>query len=103
MEELPDDALNILSNSQPDFLAAFDVLMGRLKESSGNLSLQSLPTAVLDNQVFQQAEQLLSSISVTLSRDAEQLWMETEHTDGILLLLLGLSVHGLALLSTGLG
>ncbi|MEQ2285176.1 hypothetical protein AMECASPLE_029153 [Ameca splendens] len=103
MEELPDDTLNILSNSQPDFLAAFDVLMCRLKESSGNLSLQSLPTAVLDNQVFQQAEQLLNSISVTLSRDAEQLWMETEHTDGILLLLLGLGVHGLALLSTGLG
>ncbi|KAK5598499.1 hypothetical protein CRENBAI_009560, partial [Crenichthys baileyi] len=27
MEELPDDTLNILSNSQPDFLAAFDVLL----------------------------------------------------------------------------
>ncbi|KAM4724862.1 gasdermin-E-like [Anableps anableps] len=102
MEELPDETLNILSNSRPEFLAVFDVLMSMLKESSGNLSILSLPVPLQDNQVFQQAEQLLRSISVMLRRDAEQLWMEMENTNRVFPLLLSLSVHGLALLCTDL-
>ncbi|KAM4554421.1 uncharacterized protein V3H82_018641 [Fundulus diaphanus] len=58
MEELPDETLNILSNSRHDFLAAFDVLMHRLKASRGTLPIQSLPAPLQDNQAFQQAEQL---------------------------------------------
>ncbi|XP_027891527.1 gasdermin-E-like [Xiphophorus couchianus] len=101
MEELPDETLNILSNSRPDFLSAVDVLMRGLKESGGNLSILSLPAPLQDNQVFQQAEQLLGSIRVTLRRDADQLRVEMGNTDGALALLLSLSVHGLALLCTG--
>ncbi|KAM4575566.1 uncharacterized protein V3H82_010058 [Fundulus diaphanus] len=95
MEELPDETLNILSNSRHDFLAAFDVLMHRLKASRGTLPIQSLPAPLQDNQAFQQAEQLLR-------RDAEQLRVEMENTHGVLPMLLGLSAHGLALLCTGL-
>ncbi|XP_014884464.1 non-syndromic hearing impairment protein 5-like [Poecilia latipinna] len=100
MEELPDETLNILSNSRPDFLSAFDVLMRGLKESGGNVSVLSLPAPLQDNQVFQRAEQLLGSIRVTLRRDADRLRMEMENADGAPALLLGLSVHGLALLCT---
>ncbi|XP_043994678.1 gasdermin-E-like [Gambusia affinis] len=102
MEELPDETLNILSNSRPDFLSAFDVLMCGLKESGGNLSILSLPAPLQDNQVFQQAEQLLGSIRMTLRRDADQLRVEMENPDGALAPLLSLSVHGLALLYTGM-
>ncbi|XP_036000882.1 gasdermin-E [Fundulus heteroclitus] len=102
MAELPDETLNILSNSRHDFLAAFDVLMLRLKASRGTLPIQSLPAPLQDNQAFQRAEQLLSSVGVALRRDAEQLRVEMENTDGVLPMLLGLSAHGLALLCTGL-
>ncbi|XP_054914751.1 gasdermin-E-like isoform X2 [Poeciliopsis prolifica] len=100
MEELPDETLNILSDSRPDFLSAFDVLMCRLKESGGSLSVLSVPAPLQDNQVFQQAEQLLGSIRATLRRDGDQLRVETENADRALAVLLGLSVHGLALLCT---
>ncbi|XP_061597906.1 gasdermin-E-like [Cololabis saira] len=102
MEELPDETLNLLSQSRPDFLQAFDKLMSGFNESSERLSVHSLPILLQDNQAFQQAEQLLSSIGVTLRRDAEELRMEMGSGESVLTLVLSLSVHGLALLSTGL-
>ncbi|XP_069555439.1 gasdermin-E-like [Brachyistius frenatus] len=102
MEELPDETLSLLSESRPDFLEAFDILMCRLKESIEPLFLRSLPVLLQDNQAFQLAEQLLSSIKVTLGRDTERLWMETGSNARVLPLVLCLSVHGLSLLCSGL-
>ncbi|XP_041867279.1 gasdermin-E-like isoform X2 [Melanotaenia boesemani] len=97
MEELPDKTLIFLSESQPDFLEAFDKLLRRLKESSKPLSIHYLPISL---QVFQQAEQLLGTIGVTLRREAEQLWRETENDARFLSLVL--SIRGLSLLCTKL-
>uniref|UniRef100_UPI0037E7F183 gasdermin-E-like n=1 Tax=Semicossyphus pulcher TaxID=241346 RepID=UPI0037E7F183 len=100
LEELPDKTLSILSETSPDFLEAFDTLMCRLKDSSEPLSTQCLPLLLQDNQAFQQAEQLLSSTSVTLRRDADRLWMEAG-SQGVLPVVLRLSVQGLSLLCKG--
>ncbi|XP_022049968.1 gasdermin-E-like isoform X2 [Acanthochromis polyacanthus] len=102
MEELPDETLRLLSESSPDFVEAFDLLLCRLQDSSKPVSIQSLPALLQDNQTFQLAEQLLSSTGVTLKRDADRLWMETEHRARVLLFVLGLSIHGLSLLCSGL-
>lgn len=102
MEELPDETLRLLSESSPDFLEAFDLLLSRLQESSKYVSVQVLPVLLQDNQTFQLAEQLLSSAYMTLKRDADQLWMETDHRAGVLPLVLGLSIRGLSLLCSGL-
>ncbi|XP_070778382.1 gasdermin-E-like [Enoplosus armatus] len=102
MEELPDETLSLLSETCPDFLEAFDILMCRLKETSEPLSIQCLPVLLQDNQAFQWAEQLLSSTNVMLKRDTDRLWMETGNKDGVLLLVLCLSVRGLSLLCRGL-
>ncbi|XP_069032348.1 gasdermin-E-like [Embiotoca jacksoni] len=102
MDELPDETLSLLSESRPDFLEAFDILMCRLKESIEPLFLRSLPVLLQDNQAFQLAEQLLSSTKVTLGRDTERLWLETGSNARVLPLVLCLSVHGLSLLCSGL-
>ncbi|XP_039978153.1 gasdermin-E-like isoform X2 [Xiphias gladius] len=102
MEELPDETLSLLSESRADFLEAFDTLMCSLKNSSGPLSIQCLPVLLQDNQAFQLAEQLLSSINVTLKRNFARLWTETGDKTGVLLLLLCVSIHGLSLLCNGL-
>ncbi|XP_044027059.1 gasdermin-E-like [Siniperca chuatsi] len=102
MEELPDETLSLLSESCPDFLEAFDTLLCRLKETSEPLSSQYLPVLLQDNQAFQLAEQLLSSTNVMLRRDTNRLWTETENKDGVLLLVLCLSIQGLSLLCKGL-
>ncbi|XP_017277831.1 gasdermin-E [Kryptolebias marmoratus] len=102
MEELPDETLSLLSESGPDFLTSFNKLIVWLQESSEPLSVQSVPIALQDNQFLQQAEQLLSSINVTLRRDSHRLWMEMGDKDNVLLLVLGLSVRGLSLLCAGL-
>uniref|UniRef100_A0A3P9JIY2 Gasdermin pore forming domain-containing protein n=1 Tax=Oryzias latipes TaxID=8090 RepID=A0A3P9JIY2_ORYLA len=101
MDELPDEALGLLSESRPVVLLAFDELLSSLKGSGGSISIDSIPVTLQDNQAFQQAEQLLCSIGVALRRDAEQLWMETGSEDEVLLLLLMFSMHGLSLLLTG--
>ncbi|CAK6949699.1 gasdermin-E-like [Scomber scombrus] len=98
LEELPDETLTLLNKSCPDFLEAFDTLMCMLKESSQPLPIQSLPVPLQDNQTFKLAEQLLSSTSVTLRRDANRLWVETGDEPGVLPLVLRLSIHGLFLL-----
>ncbi|XP_053190112.1 gasdermin-E-like [Scomber japonicus] len=98
LEELPDETLTLLSKSRPDFLEAFDTLMCMLKESSQPLPIQSLPVPLQNNQTFKLAEQLLSSTSVTLRRDANRLWVETGDEPGVLPLVLCLSIHGLFLL-----
>ncbi|XP_031179122.1 gasdermin-E-like isoform X2 [Sander lucioperca] len=97
LEELPDPTLSLLSQSGADFLEAFDTLMCMLKKSSEPLSIQCLPVPLQDNQAFQLAEQLLSSTNVTLKRDSDRLWMETE----VLPLVLCLSIQGLSLLCKG--
>ncbi|KAM9737825.1 gasdermin-E-like isoform 1-T2 [Menidia menidia] len=94
MEELSDETLSLLSDSQPDFLAAMDALM-----SSEPFSFRPLPGLLLDNQAFQQAEQLLASVGTTLTRDGERLWMETGNDAGVGHLVLSLCIHGLTLLS----
>ncbi|XP_059205085.1 gasdermin-E-like [Centropristis striata] len=101
MEELPDETLSLLCDSNPDFLEAFHTLMCRLKKSSGPLSIQCLPVPLQDRQAFQLAEQLLSSVSVTLKRDSSRLWMETGNEAGFLPLVLSLSTHGLSWLCKG--
>ncbi|XP_072227041.1 gasdermin-E-like isoform X2 [Leuresthes tenuis] len=98
MEELSDETLRLLSESQSDFLAALDTLMNSFSGSREPLSIHSLPVLLQDNQTFQQAEKLLGSISVTLSRDADQLWIEAGDDAGVLPLVLSLSIHGLTLL-----
>ncbi|KAM6900029.1 gasdermin-E-like [Xenentodon cancila] len=102
LEELPDETLNLLSQSRPDFLQAFDKLMSGLNESREHLPVHSLPIQLQDNQAFQQAEQLLSSIGVTLRRDDKELRMETGCSESVVTRVLSLSVHGLSLLCTGL-
>ncbi|XP_028284766.1 gasdermin-E-like [Parambassis ranga] len=102
MEELPDKTLNLLSDSHPDFLEAFDMLLFSLKKNNQPLSVQSLPALLQNSQAFQGAEQLLNSIHVTLKRDGDRLWMETGNDAGALPLVLCLSVRGLSLLCTGL-
>ncbi|XP_011479184.1 gasdermin-E-like isoform X2 [Oryzias latipes] len=101
MDELPDEALGLLSESRPVVLLAFDELLSSLKGSGGSISIDSIPVPLQDNQAFQQAEQLFYSIGVALRRDAEQLWMESGREDEVLLLLLSFSMHGLSLLLTG--
>lgn len=101
MEELPDKTLRLLSETWPDFLEAFDMLLLELRESSEALPLKCLPAQLQENQAFQLAEQLLSSTNVTLRRDGGQLWAETGSTAGDLPLLLRLSTHGLSLLCRG--
>ncbi|XP_063324746.1 gasdermin-E-like [Pelmatolapia mariae] len=101
MEELPKETLELLGKSAPDFLQAFNMLVCKLK-SSNVLNIQSLPALLQDNQAFQLAEQLLSSASVTLRRDADRLWMETRDNAGVLPVVLFLSIHGLCLLCNAL-
>ncbi|XP_035762494.1 gasdermin-E-like [Neolamprologus brichardi] len=101
MEELPNETLELLSKSAPDFLQAFNMLACKLK-SSDVLNIQSLPALLQDNQAFQLAEQLLSSASVMLRRDADRLWMETRDNAGVLPVVLFLSIHGLCLLCNAL-
>ncbi|CAG5890422.1 unnamed protein product, partial [Menidia menidia] len=67
--------------------------------SSEPFSFQPLPGLLLDNQAFQQAEQLLASVGTTLTRDGERLWMETGNDAGVGHLVLSLCIHGLTLLS----
>ncbi|XP_030597377.1 gasdermin-E-like [Archocentrus centrarchus] len=103
LEELPDETLELLSKSCPDFLQAFNTLVCRFKKSSCNaLSIQSLPALLQDNQAFQLAEQLLCSAGVKLRRDADQLWIESRDNVGVLPVVLFLSVHGLHLLCNAL-
>lgn len=101
MEELPNETLELLSKSAPDFLQAFNMLVCKLK-SCDVLNIQSLPALLQDNQAFQLAEQLLSSASVMLRRDADLLWMETRDNAGVLPVVLFLSIHGLCLLCNAL-
>ncbi|XP_026203485.1 gasdermin-E-like isoform X2 [Anabas testudineus] len=98
MEELPDETLSLLSESHPALLEALDTLMCRIKKSRGHLPIQCIPPLLQDNQAFPLAEQLLSTICVTLRRDTDRLWMETENK-GFEPLLLGLIIHGLSLLN----
>ncbi|XP_034747089.1 gasdermin-E-like [Etheostoma cragini] len=101
LEELPDPTLSLLSESSADFLEAFDTLMCMLKKSREPLSIQCLPVPLQDNQAFQCAEQLLSSTNVTLKRDSDRLWMEMGDEEGVLPLVLCLSIQGLSLLCKG--
>lgn len=102
MEELPDETLSLLSESQPAFLEAFDTLMCRLQKSSEPLSIQCLPVLLQDSQAFQLAEQLLSSTNVMLKRESDRLSKETGNEAGVLPLVLRLSIRGLCLLAKGL-
>ncbi|XP_029938173.1 gasdermin-E-like [Salarias fasciatus] len=100
MEALPDETLNLLSRSSQEDLKAFDTLMCRLKESSKPVSVHSLPVLSQDSQRLQMAEQLFGSAKVTLRRNADCLWAEAERRVGVLPLYL--SIHGLAVLCSGL-
>ncbi|XP_029938179.1 gasdermin-E-like isoform X2 [Salarias fasciatus] len=100
IEELPDETLNLLSRSSQEDLKAFDTLMCRLKESSKPVSVRSLPVLLQDSQRLQMAEQLFGSAEVILRRDADCLWAKTERRVGVLPLYL--SIHGLAVLCSGL-
>uniref|UniRef100_H3C1H7 Gasdermin pore forming domain-containing protein n=1 Tax=Tetraodon nigroviridis TaxID=99883 RepID=H3C1H7_TETNG len=99
LEELPDETLNLLGRSPPEFLEAFDKLLSSLKEGSEPLTVESLPALLQENRNFQLAEQLFTTASVTLRRDANRMWVETESKAGLHTLLLYLSVHGLVLLA----
>ncbi|XP_029370318.1 gasdermin-E-like [Echeneis naucrates] len=101
MEELPDETLSLLCESPADFLEAFNMLMCRLRKSSGPLSIQRLPVPLQDTKVFHLAEQLLSSTNVVLKKSAESLWMETDDEGEVLFLLLCLTIQGLCLLWSG--
>lgn len=61
--------------------------------------VESLPVLLQQNQNFQLAEQLFTTTSVTLRRDANRMWVETDRKAGLHTLLLCLSVHGLLLLA----
>lgn len=74
----------------------------KLKESSEALSIECPPFLRQDSQAFQLAEQLLSSVNVTLRKDTDTLRVETGSNGGDHLLVLCLSIHGLSLLSKGL-
>ncbi|XP_037119166.1 gasdermin-E-like [Syngnathus acus] len=101
LEELPDETLSLMSDSQPEFLEAFSTLLNLMEESSRRLSFGFLPTLLVEQQAFQQAEKLLSSIGVTLSVENNQLWLEMEKKDEVQLLVLRLSTYGLSLLCSG--
>ncbi|KAM9838288.1 gasdermin-E-like [Aulostomus maculatus] len=98
MEELPDEALSLMSERPPDFLQALDTLMCRLKQSSQPLSIQALPVLLRENPSFQLVVQLFASTELKLSRDTRQLWVETGNKPGALPLILYLSIRGLSLL-----
>ncbi|XP_068603514.1 gasdermin-E-like [Brachionichthys hirsutus] len=99
LEELPDEALRLLTDSRPRFLEDFNTLMRVLKDSSETLPIQSPPALLLDKRDFQMAEQLLSSCNVMLRRDTNTLWMEMGSETGLPLVVLCLSTQGLSLLS----
>ncbi|XP_047461316.1 gasdermin-E-like [Mugil cephalus] len=99
MEELPDEALSLLSESGPELLQALDTLMCTLAEP---LSIPSLPAPLQDSQAFQLAQRLLGSIKVTLRRDTNKLWTDRRDDARALLCVLCLSVHGLSLLTSTL-
>ncbi|KAM9776599.1 gasdermin-E-like [Syngnathus typhle] len=101
LEELPDETLSLMRDSQPEFLEAFSTLLNLMEESSRRLSFGFLPTLLVEQQAFQQAEKLLSSIGVTLSVENNQLWLEMEKKDEVQLLVLRLSAYGLSLLCSG--
>lgn len=101
MEELPFETQSLLGESCPEFLEALYTLVCRFKDHSEPLSTQCLPALLQDNQTFQEAKQLLSSIQVTLGRDKDRLWMETGPKAGALLVVLCLSIQGLSFLSKG--
>lgn len=101
MEELPDETLRLLSTSSREDLSAFDTLMCKLKESSEPLPVHALPDLLQDDRRFQLAERLFGSAKVALRRDGASLCTEMESNAGLLPLLLCLSVHGLAALSSG--
>lgn len=73
--------------------------MSNLKEGSEPLTVESLPVLLRQNQNFQLAEQLFTTTSMTLRRDANTMWVETGSKAGLHKLLLYLSVHGLLLLA----
>lgn len=102
MEELPDEAMSILSESCPDFLEAIDTLMCRMTSSGEPVSIQCPPALLRDDQAFQLAQQLLSSTSATLTRDGDKLRTETGADARVDRLVLSISVRGLSLLCKGL-
>ncbi|XP_049606553.1 gasdermin-E [Syngnathus scovelli] len=100
LEELPDETLSLMRGSQPEFLEAFSTLLNLMEESSRRLSFGFLPTPLVEQQAFQQADKLLSSIGVTLFVENNQLWLEMEKKE-VQLLVLRLSTYGLSLLCSG--
>lgn len=74
----------------------------KLKESDEPIAIQCLPVPLQDNQAFQLAEQLLSSIDLMLRRDSDRLWLDRGYKEGFHPFLLSLSIHGLSLLCNGL-
>ncbi|XP_077446934.1 gasdermin-E-like [Stigmatopora argus] len=101
LEELPDETLSLICDSQPKFFQAFSAMMGLLKESGDLLSMQFLPTLLWEKEAFQQAEKLLGSVGVTLRVDGDRLWVEMVENSGIRVLVLRLSIYGLSLLCSG--
>ncbi|XP_077363025.1 gasdermin-E-like [Festucalex cinctus] len=98
LEELPEETLSLLCDSQPDFLKAFSTLLNLIKDSSCPLSLELLPPLLREEHDFQQAKKLLSSIGVTVNVDSNQLRLEMGKNIQVDLLVLRLSTYGLSLL-----
>ncbi|XP_061670298.1 gasdermin-E-like [Syngnathoides biaculeatus] len=101
LEELPDETLNLLSDSQPGFFEAFSGLMSLLPESNRPVCIQSLPTPLWEKEAFQRAEELLSTVGATLTVDGDRLCLETGGKNEVRVLVLRLSAYGLSLLCSG--
>ncbi|KAM9824319.1 gasdermin-E-like [Neosynchiropus ocellatus] len=98
MEELPDETLGLLSESEPEFLMACDDMVCLLKETGSSVSCSSLPPLLQESQAFQSATKLFSSANLTLSRDADRAWVDGRSNHGVEMLVLSLTLHGLSLL-----
>ncbi|XP_057684327.1 gasdermin-E-like [Corythoichthys intestinalis] len=101
LEELPDETLSLICDSQLKFFEAFSTMMSLLKESGVPLSMQFLPTLLWEKEAFQQAEKLLDSVGVALRADGDRLWVEMGEKSGVHMLVLCLSMYGLSLLCRG--
>ncbi|XP_054619970.1 gasdermin-E-like [Dunckerocampus dactyliophorus] len=100
LEELPDESLSLMGDSQPEFFEAFSSMM-MLTEKSLRFPIQDLPTPLQKEEALHRAERLLSSIGVTLRKDRDVLCLETGETTAVDLLVLSLGTHGLALICSG--
>ncbi|KAM8883485.1 gasdermin-E-like [Synchiropus picturatus] len=98
MEELPDETLGLLSESEPEFLEACDDMVCLFKGTDSFVSCSSLPPLLQEIQDFQKAKELFHSASLTLSRDADRVWVDGWSNHGVEMLVLCITLHGLSTL-----